>query len=124
MPIKKQVIEEEEEEIINETPRRTRYGRTVKKPVRYEPLEKVEDDFSESDYDEGVDLSDCESIAAEDSEEDSSSDEDDSDADENGNLKEFVTYSDSEEDEELTQNSEDESECTDSDTESDYSDSE
>jgi hypothetical protein len=32
---------------------RTRYGRTVRAPVRYEPVEKVEDDYNTDDYDEG-----------------------------------------------------------------------
>ena len=31
---------------------RTRYGRSVRAPVRYEPVEKVEDDYSSDDYDE------------------------------------------------------------------------
>ena len=31
---------------------RTRYGRSVRAPVRYEPIEKVEDDYGSDDYDE------------------------------------------------------------------------
>lgn len=41
-----------------ETTTRTRYGRVVKKPERYEPQEVVEDDFSdselESDWEEDI----------------------------------------------------------------------
>jgi hypothetical protein len=46
---------------------RTRYGRAVRAPVRYEPVEKVEDDYGSDDYDEeesdvcsGVEFSDSE----------------------------------------------------------------
>ena len=99
---------------------RTRYGRKLKKPARYEPVEKVEDDFSGSD--DGDDLPQIECISME-SDAESSDDESDSDADENGNLKEFVTYSD-EEEEILEHQSEEEEEDEEEYTDSDYSDSE
>ena len=115
----KQVIEVEESEIVSGPPKRTRYGRSVKKPVRYEPDEKVEDDFPESDYDDDVDLNDTLIESGSESE----SDDDDSDADENGNLKDFVTYSDSEDEDESVEKDEEEEDFTDTD-DSDYSDSE
>jgi len=31
---------------------RTRYGRVVRAPVRYEPVEQVDDDYNSDDYDE------------------------------------------------------------------------
>ena len=54
----------------------TRSGRTIKKPVFYEPEEVVEDDFSDSEYDsDDTGGSDCESIRTdEDGEEDNGSD--------------------------------------------------
>ena len=36
----------------------TRSGRLVKKPERYEPIEKVEDDFSSDEYDTDDNASD------------------------------------------------------------------
>jgi hypothetical protein len=65
----------------------TRYGRTIKQPVRYEPQEVCTDDYSEDEYDD-------ESVSESDDEESDS----DSEADEHGNLRNFVTYD--EEDEE------------------------
>ena len=63
----------------------TRSGRIIKKPERYEPVEQVTDDFSDSDYDsEESDFSDVDSICTE-----STRFEDD--VDENGNLDGFVT---------------------------------
>jgi hypothetical protein len=116
---------------------RTRSGRTVKEPVRYEPVEKVVDDFAEDEYDSDVDLdaSDDEaSLVGEDSDEEESED-DEEDADENGNLKDFVAYSEDEEEdsdyeegdseeeledsEEDTDDEEDEEEETESDEEDD-----
>lgn len=67
----------------------TRYGRQVKKPVRYEPVEVCTDDYT--------DESDTEEIESE-TDEDHESDTD-SDADEHGNLSNFVTYDDESEDE-------------------------
>lgn len=65
---------------------RTRSGRVSKPPVRYEPIEQVEDDYDPEDYDteDPDDISD-------DIETDTEDDEDDeSDADEDGNLDGFV----------------------------------
>ena len=104
---------------------RSRYGRTVKKPERYEPQETCEDDYSGSDcedhlYDD-VDIeklsikklkkksvnkrtvnleedSDGETIGSE--SESESDDGSDSEADDDGNLKGFVCYSDSEDEDE------------------------
>lgn len=70
----------------------TRYGRVIRKPQMYTPEDvKLEDDFSDSDYDESesdvsTDIS-YESEELEDSE---------SDADENGNLAEFIVEENSE----------------------------
>ena len=76
---------------------KTRSGRIIKKPDRYEPIEQVTDDFSDSDYDSSEsDFSDVDSICTE-----STRFEDD--VDENGNLDGFVTDgsgSESEEEEE------------------------
>ena len=125
MHINNQVIAADEEpEVVSGPPKRTRYGRSVKKPVRYEPDEKVEDDFSECEYDNDVDLDDCEeSIMLEESDDESASEEDDSDADENGNLKEFVAYSDTEVEDESIKEEDEEEDFTDTE-DSDYSDSE
>lgn len=77
----------------------TRSGRIIKKPERYEPVEQITDDFSDSDYDsEESDFSDVDSICTE-----STRFEDD--VDEDGNLGGFVTdgsesESESEEEEE------------------------
>lgn len=60
---------------------RTRSGRVSKPPTRYEPVEIVEDDFSDSEYDD--DESDGDDVDDEEDEED----EDDDDA---GSLNEFV----------------------------------
>lgn len=72
----------------------TRSGRTIKEPQRYEPKEKVTDDYAEDEYDED---DDDESDASDEEDSDSSDEED---ADDNGNLKGFVTYSDDEEEDE------------------------
>ena len=90
----------------------TRYGRKIKKPTRYEPVEKVTDDFSdcdseifssEDDYDLPTEevvrkpcedsVSDGETLGSDSSDE--SEDESASDADDQGNLRDFVVYSDS-----------------------------
>ena len=65
---------------------RTRSGRVSKPPERYEPIEQVEDDYGEDDYDSD------ESEIKTDEEDDFSEeeDEDDEDADEDGNLDGFV----------------------------------
>ena len=67
----------------------TRYGRQIKKPVRYEPVEICTDDYTDEECE-----SDTEEIESETDEESDT----DSDADEHGNLSNFVTYD--EEDEE------------------------
>lgn len=65
---------------------RTRSGRVSKPPERYEPIEQVEDDYGEDDYDSD------ESEIKTDEEDDFSDDEEDDedDADEDGNLDGFV----------------------------------
>lgn len=77
---------------------RTRSGRVSKPPVRYEPVEVVEDDYADDDYDE--DESDVSSKISYDSEE-----EDDDDA---SSINEFVVEdssdSDKSEDEEKPRN--------------------
>lgn len=69
-------------------PPKTRFGRTVKKPARYSPQERCEDDYASDEYDSYE--SDVSS--------DVSCDPDDitseSDADEDGNLAGFVVKSD------------------------------
>lgn len=64
---------------------RTRSGRVSKPPVRYEPVEQVEDDYAPDDYDS--DESDVSSVISSDDDEE---EEDESDADEDGNLDGFV----------------------------------
>ena len=73
---------------------RTRSGRVSKPPVRYEPVEQVEDDYDADDYDT-EDPDDVSEEIATDSEED---DEDESDADDDGNLDGFVVADKSESD--------------------------
>jgi hypothetical protein len=70
----------------------TRSGRVVKEPQRYEPTEKVTDDYDANDYDDDEPDSDSD---VSDEDEDESEDEEE-DADQNGNLKDFVVYSDEE----------------------------
>lgn len=77
------------------TSSRTRSGRVSKPPVRYEPIEQVEDDYSDAEYDSH------ESDTCDDDPTDEESDVDDeSDADEDGNLDGFVVADKSESDEE------------------------
>jgi hypothetical protein len=76
-----------------QTGTRTRYGRISKPPVKYEPVEKVEDDYATDDYDSH------ESEIASNFEEDEDEDEDDEeDADDDGNLDGFVVADKSESD--------------------------
>jgi len=77
---------------VEEPVTRTRYGRVSKPPVKYEPVEKVEDDYATDDYD-----SDESEIASnfEDDEDEDEDDEDD-DADDDGNLDGFVVADKSE----------------------------
>ena len=77
------------------TPVITRSGRISKKPERLEIDEDVEDDYSDSDYDdEDICETDEEDICETDDEED----DDEEDADENGNLKGFVVDDEDDED--------------------------
>lgn len=71
----------------------TRSGRKVKKPELFQPTENiVEDDYTADEHD-----SEFNSEIDTDEEEDYSSEDEDSDMDENGNLRDFVVDSDSEE---------------------------
>ena len=72
---------------VTENETRTRSGRVSKPPVRYEPVEQVEDDYDPGDYD-----SDESEIQSNDSfgEDDDDEEDDDEDADEDGNLDGFV----------------------------------
>jgi len=74
---------------------RTRSGRVSKPPVRYEPVEQVEDDYAADDYD-----SDESEVLTDDDieDQDDEEDEDESDADEDGNLDGFVVPDKSESD--------------------------
>lgn len=74
---------------------RTKSGRVSKPPVRYEPIEQVEDDYATEDYDtdEDDDLDD-------DDDEDEEDYDDEDDADEDGNLDGFIVPDKSESDEE------------------------
>lgn len=71
---------------------KTRSGRIVKKPDRYEPVEIPEDDFDDPDNrveEEAESESDEEELESEEE-----SESEDEDADENGNLKGFVVSDD------------------------------
>jgi len=65
--------------------KRSRYGRVIKPPVRYTPVEVCVDDYAKEDYDS--DESDTVSSFEYCESDDISSE---SDADDNGNLKDFV----------------------------------
>jgi hypothetical protein len=71
---------------------RTRFGRISKPPTRYEPIEKVEDDYSEDEYD----TEDPEDVLEE------IETSEDEDADENGNLDGFIVSDKSEDSEDDT----------------------
>jgi hypothetical protein len=73
---------------------RTRSGRVSKPPVRYEPVEQVEDDYASEDYDTEEHETDEEN-----SDVDSEDISDEEDADEDGNLDGFVVPDKSESDE-------------------------
>ena len=66
-------------------PVRTRYGRISKPPIKYEPVEQVEDDYADEDYDshESGDISTTIST-------DSDEADYEEDADEYGNLDGFI----------------------------------
>jgi hypothetical protein len=72
---------------------RTRSGRVSKAPVRYEPVEQVEDDYAPEDYD-----TEDQDDSSEDIETDEDEEDDESDADEDGNLDGFVVPDKSESD--------------------------
>ena len=75
----------------------TRFGRSVKKPVLYVPVEEVlVDDYGSDEHDSVIDSD----IDTEDEEGFSSEEDYDDDADENGNLKDFVVDDASESEEE------------------------
>ena len=78
---------------VEEPTTRTRYGRVSKPPVKYEPIEKVEDDYDADDYDSNE--SDIDSNFEDDDDEEDEEDEED-DADEDGNLDGFVVADKSE----------------------------
>ena len=71
---------------------RTRYGRVSKPPVKYEPVERVEDDYATDDYDS--DESEIASNFEDDNDEEEEDDEED--ADDDGNLDGFVVADKSE----------------------------
>jgi len=73
---------------------RTRSGRVSKPPDRYEPIEKVEDDYSDADYDS----TESEIKTDEDDDDADEEDDEDLDADEDGNLDGFVVPDKSESD--------------------------
>ena len=74
----------------------TRSGRISKKPDRLEPLEPVEDDYTDDagseDYTDDEDEDLCET------DDEDTDDDDDEDADEHGNLKGFVVDDEDEDD--------------------------
>jgi hypothetical protein len=72
---------------------RTRSGRVSKPPVRYEPIEQVEDDYAPEDYD-----SDESSDVSSEVSYDSSEEDPEDDADDEGNLDGFVVPDKSESD--------------------------
>ena len=81
--------------VATSEPPRTRSGRVSKPPVRYEPVEQVEDDYSAAEYDSHEsDTCDENNISSEDEE------DDEEDADDDGNLDGFVVPDKSESDEE------------------------
>jgi hypothetical protein len=79
---------------------RSRFGRIIKKPVLYIPVETVlDDDYATDDH---VVFEDDSVIDTEDeyNSEEGSDDDYDEDADDNGNLKDFVVDDESESEEE------------------------
>jgi hypothetical protein len=78
---------------VEEPVTRTRYGRVSKPPVKYEPVEKVEDDYATDDYDSH------ESEIASNFEDEDEEEDDEDDADDDGNLDGFVVADKSESDE-------------------------
>ena len=84
---------EQPSEITSQTPgvtvNKTRSGRIIKKPERYTPQEVCEDDYASDEYD-SHESGTVSSEVSYDSEDISS----ESDADDQGNLKDFVVESD------------------------------
>lgn len=80
------------------TVNKTRSGRTTKPPERYEPVEQVEDDYADEDYD-----SDDPSELSSDTSYDSDDVVDNEDADDDGNLDGFVVPDKSESDSDSTE---------------------
>ena len=77
-----------------------RSGRVIRKPVLYQPVETVlEDDYAVDEYDSGLD-SDTDIDTDDECVSDDDFEEDDDDADENGNLKDFIVDDESESEEE------------------------
>lgn len=76
---------------------RTRSGRVSKPPVRYEPVEQVEDDYDADDYD----TEDPDDVSEE-IETESDEEENESDADDDGNLDGFVVADKSESDDSIS----------------------
>jgi hypothetical protein len=76
----------------------TRSGRVVKQPVRYEPVEKVEDDYASDEYDSDVDGASSDDTGSDCS--DQSSCIDPEEVDEHGNLRDLVDDEDEDEEEE------------------------
>ena len=72
---------------------RTRSGRVSKPPVRYEPVEQVEDDYAPEDYDTDETSDVSSEVSYDSSEEDL-----EEDADDDGNLDGFVVPDKSESD--------------------------
>lgn len=81
---------------VTSEPPRTRSGRVSKPPVRYEPVEQVEDDYSDAEYD-SHESDTCDDDV---SDVDSDEEDDEEDADDDGNLDGFVVPDKSESDEE------------------------
>jgi hypothetical protein len=76
----------------------TRSGRVVKQPVRYEPVEKVEDDYASDEYDSDTDGASSDDTGSDCS--DQSSCIDPEEVDEHGNLRDLVDDSDEDDEEE------------------------
>ena len=69
---------------------RTRSGRLVKKPDRYVPIEKVEDDYATDEYDTDIDDDSDSEVPSEES----------SDSDSEGSLVDFIVPDDEEDEDE------------------------
>ena len=83
---------------VTSEPVRTRSGRVTKPPVRYEPIEQVEDDYSDAEYD-SHESDTCDEDISDDSDEE----DDEEDADDEGNLDGFVVPDKSESDEDVSE---------------------